>query len=129
VAVELKKTTFKDPEVNRLRADVDDVVRQLDSADAPNVVVKQLTTSSTLSGDEDYVLVDMTGATKDVYLLLPQPGAVSRAITVKLTKGNGKSLFVKGSDAGTVKINNGTEPVKVTDSVKVIATPTQFYTV
>lgn len=129
MAVELRKTTFQDPEVNRLRSDVDLAVRALDTADQPKVSVLQVAKSQTLTGDEDYVLVDMSGAVRDVYLLLPAPGALSRAVTVTNTNPGKAKLFVKASDTGTVKINNGTGPVQVTDSIKVIATPTQFYTV
>lgn len=128
MAVELRKTTFQDPEVNRLRVDVDQAVRDLDSADQPNVVVKQVSGNLTLSGDEDYVLVDMSAAIKDVYLLLPAPSSVSRAITVAVTNPGKFSLYLKGSDNGSVKINQSAT-AKVVTSAKVVATPTQFYTV
>jgi hypothetical protein len=128
VSVKLKNSTFADQDLNRFRSDVAEVVQQLDVADQPNVVVKTVTGNLSLTGTEDYVLVDMSGATRDVYLLLPQPGAMSRAITVKLTKPGKAGLYLKGSDDGRVTIN-GTAAVLVSDSATVVATPTQFYTV
>jgi hypothetical protein len=126
--VQLKNTVFQDQEVNRLRQDVAQAVSELDQADKPNIVVKAVTGNLTLTGTEDYVLVDMSSALQNVYLLLPQPGAMTRAITVKLTKPGKAGLFLKGSDDGKVTIN-GAAAVQVTDSAKVVATPTSFYTV
>lgn len=128
MAVELRKTTFQDPEVNRLRSDVDTAVRDLSAADAPTVVVKKVTGNLTLTGDEDYVLVDMSAALRDVYLLLPAPGALERAVTVKIVNSGKSKLYLKGSDNGQVLINSSAVFL-ISDSVKVVATPTQFYTV
>lgn len=128
MAVELRKTTFQDPEVNKLRSDVDLAVRALDAADAPTVIVKKVTGNLTLTGDEDYVLVDMSAALRDVYLLLPAPGALSRALTVKIVNAGKSKLYLKGSDDGKVLINQSST-CQVTDGVKVVSATTQFYTV
>lgn len=127
-SIKLRQRTFADQDLNWLRADVAEAVQELDAADAPNVVVKQVSGNLSLTGDEDYVLVDMSGALRDVYLLLPQPGAMTRAITVKLTNAGKQKLFIKGSDDGKTLIN-GASNVQVNDSVKVVATPTAFWTV
>lgn len=127
--VTLQKRTFQDQEVNFLQQDVATAVQELSQNDQPTVTVLSSSSSRTLTGAEDYVLVDMSSAVKDAYLLLPSPAVVVRAITVKLVRPGKAKLYVKASDAGTVLIDSSTDPVQVLTSLKFIATPTQFYTV
>jgi len=127
--VVLQKRTFQDQELNWLQSDVAEAVASLSQADQPTITVLSVASSKTLTGNEDYVLVDMSSAVKDAYLLLPDPASVTRAITVKLVKAGKTKLFVKASDNGQVLINTSASPVQVQDSLKFIATPTQYYTV
>ena len=127
--VTLQKRTFTDQDLNWLQSDVAQAVQELNEADQPTVTVLPANSSQSLTGNEDYVLVDMSSAIKDAYLLLPAPSTVVRAITVKLVKPGKTKLFVKASDNGTVLINSSKDPVQVLDSLKFIATPTQYYTV
>jgi hypothetical protein len=128
-AVQLQKRTFTDQDLNWLQSDVAQAVEELSQNDEPIITVLAANTSQTLTGSEDYVLVDMSAAIKDAYLLLPSPATVSRAMTIKVIKPGKCRLFVKASDDGKVLINADKTPVLVADAVKLIATPTQFYTV
>ena len=128
MGVKLKQRRYDEYDLNTLQTDVSQAVEALNQADQPVVTVLQTAKTQALTGSEDYVLVDMSGALQDVYLLLPDPSAMSRALTVKVTAQGKKSLFVKGSDTGTVKVNQASM-VQVKDSVTVVATPTQFYTI
>jgi hypothetical protein len=127
--VTLQKRTFQDQDLNWLQSDVASAVQELSQQDQPVITVLAASTSAALSGNEDYVLVDMSSAVKDAYLLLPSPAVMVRAVTVKLVKPGKAKLFVKASDNGSVLINTSGSPVQVMDSLKFIATPTQFYTV
>jgi hypothetical protein len=127
-SVQLKIQRFNDYDTNVLQTNVQQAVTALSLADQPSVVVAQSNSNLTLNGTEDYVLFDMSGATKDVFVLLPSPGSLTRAVTVKVTEAGKHNLYIKGSDTGSVKIN-GQNQVRVTDSATVVATPTQFFTV
>src|SRR5690349_5650203 len=102
MSVTLKQRRYDEYDMNMLQTDVAQAVEALSSADSPVVSVLQSNSGQSLSGSEDYVLVDMSSAINDVYLLLPQPGALIRAVTVKVTAPGKRSLFLKASDAGTV---------------------------
>jgi hypothetical protein len=128
MAVKLKQRRYAEYDLNTLQTDVSQAVQELSSADQPVIRVLQSSQDTVLSGSEDYVLVDMASAVKDVYILLPAPVSLERAVTIKVTSPGKQRLYLKGSDTGSVTIN-GKAQIEVTDSAKVIATPTQFYTV
>jgi hypothetical protein len=126
--VELKQRRFADADLTMFQTDVEQAVAALSLNDQPTIKVAQVSANITLSGDEDFLLVDMSGAIKDVFVLLPAPGSMTRSVTISITNQGKRSLFVKGSDTGDVTINGQTQ-IKVTGSTRIVATPTQFFTV
>jgi hypothetical protein len=103
-------------------------VTELSEADQPVTKVVTATGDVVLTGTEDYLLVDMASAIRDVFVLLPSPGAMERPVTISVVAPGKKSLFVKGSDTGSVTIN-GKAQVQVTTTVKVVPTPTTYYAI
>lgn len=128
MAVTLRKRTFADSDLNFLSADVAQAISDLSDADKPTVKVVQASQNVVLTGAEDYLLIDMSGAVKDVYVLLPAPASLARAVTIKITKPGKSKLYVKGSDTGSVTIN-GTAQVQIADAATVVPTPTGYWTV
>jgi len=119
---------FEDYKLNRIQQKVAAAVQEL-TAEMKTVIRSiQVKGNVTLTGNEDYVLVDAASAVSDIYILLPAPGTVSRAITVKVTKPGNRAVIVKASDTQGVRINEGNQ-LTVTDTVTIVATDTQFWTV
>lgn len=136
MVVELKRVALTDELQREFQQNVADAVEQLSTQKAPPAGVLRVTGNKKLVGNEDFVLVDSSGATAEVQIVLPPPQALQREVTVKVTRASSAfGVTVKAVDipstqsptvdgAATVSI-----PVGTTGSIRVVSDGRNFWTV
>ena len=85
MAVELKRVSFDDSKLQTFQQYVADAVEELDKQRTTAGVLR-ISSSRKLVGNEDFVLVDSSGITAELFLVLPSPKVLQRALTVKVTR-------------------------------------------
>lgn len=136
MAVTLKRTDPSNAEVRALEQNVADAIEELASQPPPALGVLRISASRKLVGNEDVVLVDASTSTTEIFLVLPSPKVLQRALRVKVAKAStafpvtlkAVDIPTTGSptidDANTVSI-----PVGETGSMTVVSDGKNFSTV
>lgn len=98
MGITLKTFNTPNADVRQLQQNVADAVEALDSKATPALGVLSVTASRGLVGNEDVVLVDSSSATGEISLVLPAPRALTRRITVHVTKAGSFPVSIKAVD-------------------------------
>lgn len=96
MAVELKRVALPDEVLQTFQQNVADAVDELSKSTPVGVI--RVNASRKLVGNEDYVLVDASGATTELSLVLPSPKQLQRALRVKVTRAGSSAVRIKSVD-------------------------------
>ena len=116
--------------LRRIQTNVAKVVDQLTQAQSPSIQVEQVNANYRMRGTEDVILVDAHAAQSQISIVLPQPQAMTKRLTVHVTLGGTWPVAVKASDIpGNVKIGDKNQlvlPAGSTGTIDLISTGTGF---
>lgn len=113
--IALKPVDTPDPTLRQFQQNVADVVEQLANQPAAPLGVLSISSSRTLVGNEDVILVDSSQATAEVTLILPAPRLLQRRMTVHVVKAGGFAVTIKTVDipVSTSPTINGVQKVSI----------------
>jgi hypothetical protein len=129
----IKFTTLPNPstfELGQLQKNIVDAFGLVPAGNAALSVVS-CTGNYSCTGKEDVILVNLTGTTSQVQVLLPNPAALQRQLTVRVTAAGMFPLVVKAMDKpGATKID-GSDSASVSGLgvLRIISGSNQFWTV
>jgi hypothetical protein len=102
----------------------------LTQAQSPSIQVAQVNANYRMRGTEDVILVDAHAAQSQISIVLPQPQAMTKRLTVHVTLGGTWPVAVKASDfPSNVKIGDKNQlvlPSGSTGTIDLISTGTGF---
>lgn len=98
MAIQLKTIDCRDDQLRDVQTNVSNAVAELDAKGIPPLGVLAVEAGRALVGNEDIVLVDASGATSELFFVLPSPRALKRALQVWVTRAGPFAVTVKAVD-------------------------------